>query len=199
MSEIYDDWSNEDSLGGNWWENQSPEEIDDTKFTVLVQGHEHGLGPEAVQRAGIIAAGFDVEFIHWPEEVGKSDLGRGAIVLALHPDKDILHYFPGGEHNYLRYQTDEGDMLRISCAQAILDLMEYSGIPKVDRPTIGKSEAEDIELQNDLLEEKLEHYYESLGRDSKEPSIDGIDIDSKWEVSDEELHKFFSEQDSGGE
>ncbi len=200
MSEIYNEYGDNDFNDDyQWWENIGPEEIPDRRFTVLVEGCEHGLTDKVTREAGIIAVGFDVELIYWPEEVDESDLGRGAIVLALHPNKDTLHYFPGGGHNYLRYQTDGGDILSISCSQAILDLIESSGIPKVDRPTIGKSEAEDIEDQNNLLEKRLEHYYKSLEREPEEPSIDDIDTDSKWEVSDEELHKFFSEQDSGGE
>lgn len=176
MSEFYDDYHDDDQEINpeEWWNNQGPEVISDNRLRVLISGYEHGLTDKVVLEAGISAEGYDSELIDWSPELEPSDIGRGAIILALHPEKDSIQTFPGGELDYLRYVDVEGSMSRIVLSNSSLDAIGSRGIPYVQRPSVGESEADEIEGQVNLLEERLVHHYSNLDEELETPDIDEV-------------------------
>lgn len=187
MSEIDDSFYDGDE-SERWWEDQAPEEIPDTRYRVLVKIHEHGLTGEVIESAGIGAVGFNPEEIHFPPGVDKSDLSPGAIVLELHPEKDSIQIFPGGEYDYLRYADSAGFIVRMVLSDDMLGVVGGT-VPYTDRNTLGASEAEEIDEQLAILHERMDNYYETLGETASDGD-DSVDLPDYSPPTDEEWVAF---------
>jgi hypothetical protein len=205
MSEIYDD---DDRPDGEWWADDCPTEISNDLYTMAVRWYEHGLPELIVEEAGISYGNNSELEINFPDPSDDYNNSCGPydpdldIILAVHPDKDCIQEFPGGEYNYLRYADRHSQKItRIVLADFLMCHLIYIGIPVTQRRTIGEAELDEIGRQDELYEEKVEQYYSKQG----DTQDDDGDVEIDWEVSDEDLvtdevlHEFFFSQGPGGE
>jgi hypothetical protein len=174
-----------------WWNHQGPEGISDDLYVMAVRWHEHGLTEQAIQAAGISYGdnnSLEIDFPRDPDDASDTEKidwstynPDTCLIIGVHPDKDSIQKFPGGECDYLRYVTSDGKSVRIVLGNSLLDNLEYRGIPVTHRASIGESEAEEVGPQVESCSERMDLHHSGLGNPKIDIIVASEIADLNWE------------------